>query len=76
MPDANANPLIVAISSRTLFDLEDSHALFEREGLDAYAAFQRSHEDDLLEPGHRLPAGAQAAGAQRRARRRKRRGSR
>ena len=25
MPDAQANPLIVAISSRTLFDLEDSH---------------------------------------------------
>ncbi|GAB2616527.1 5'-nucleotidase [Novilysobacter erysipheiresistens] len=55
MPDANANPLIVAISSRTLFDLEDSHALFEREGLDAYAAFQRSHEDDLLQPGIAFP---------------------
>ncbi|KGM57290.1 5'-nucleotidase [Lysobacter arseniciresistens ZS79] len=55
MPDANADPLIVAISSRTLFDLEDSHALFEREGLDAYAAFQRSHEDDLLEPGVAFP---------------------
>ena len=55
MPDANANPLIVAISSRTLFDLEDSHALFERDGLEAYAAFQRSHEDDLLEPGVAFP---------------------
>ena len=48
MPDANADPLIVAISSRTLFDLEDSHVLFERDGLDAYAEFQRSREDDLL----------------------------
>ncbi len=55
MPDAQADPLIVAISSRTLFDLEDSHALFEREGLDAYAAFQRSHEDDLLQPGIAFP---------------------
>src|SRR5690606_26142257 len=55
MPDAQADPLIVAISSRTLFDLEDSHTLFEREGLDAYAAFQRSHEDDLLEPGVAFP---------------------
>ena len=55
MPDANANPLIVAISSRTLFDLEDSHALFERDGLEAYAAFQRSHEDELLEPGVAFP---------------------
>ena len=55
MPDREADPLIVAISSRTLFDLEDSHALFEREGLDAYADFQRSHEDDLLEPGTAFP---------------------
>lgn len=44
-------PLVVAISSRALFDLEDSHALFEREGLAAYASFQRSHEDDPLDPG-------------------------
>jgi 5'-nucleotidase len=49
------DPLIVAISSRALFDLEDSHALFEREGLDAYARFQRLHEDDLLSPGIAFP---------------------
>lgn len=55
MPDANANPLIVAISSRTLFDMEDSHSLFEAEGLDAYASFQRSHEDDVLAPGIAFP---------------------
>jgi len=55
MPDRDANPLIVAISSRTLFDLEDSHTLFERDGLEAYAAFQRSHEDELLEPGVAFP---------------------
>jgi len=51
----NANPLIVAISSRALFDLEDSHGLFEREGLDAYAAYQRAHEDELLAPGIAFP---------------------
>ncbi len=49
------DPLIVAISSRALFDLETSHALFEREGLDAYAAFQREHEDELLAPGIAFP---------------------
>jgi 5'-nucleotidase len=49
------DPLIVAISSRALFDLEDSHALFEREGLEAYAAFQRAHEDELLAPGIAFP---------------------
>ncbi|MBB1089228.1 5'-nucleotidase [Lysobacter sp. SG-8] len=55
MPDRDADPLIVAISSRTLFDLEDSHALFEAEGLDAYASFQRDHEDDVLSPGIAFP---------------------
>ena len=55
MPDRDADPLIVAISSRTLFDMEDSHALFEREGIDVYADFQRTHEDDILEPGIAFP---------------------
>ena len=55
MPDRDADPLIVAISSRTLFDMEESHALFEREGIDAYADFQRTHEDDLLTPGIAFP---------------------
>lgn len=50
-----ADPLIVAISSRALFDLEDSHALFESQGLEAYARFQRMHEDDLLSPGIAFP---------------------
>lgn len=49
------DPLIVAISSRALFDLEASHRLFEREGLEAYADFQRAHEDDLLAPGVAFP---------------------
>src|SRR5690554_3242189 len=48
-------PLIVAISSRALFDLEDSHSLFEREGIEAYAEHQRGHEDDVLEPGIAFP---------------------
>ena len=52
---ADPQTLTVAISSRALFDLEDSHALFEREGIDAYSAFQRAHEDDLLAPGIAFP---------------------
>ena len=47
--------LVVAISSRTLFDLEDSHALFEREGLEAYQRYQREHEDAALAPGIAFP---------------------
>ncbi|MDQ2971640.1 MAG: 5'-nucleotidase [Rhodanobacteraceae bacterium] len=47
--------LVVAISSRALFDLSESHALFEREGLDAYRAYQIAHENDLLGPGVAFP---------------------
>ena len=45
---SSPEPLVIAISSRALFDLEDSHALFEREGVDAFASYQRSHEDEVL----------------------------
>ncbi|MCB1578711.1 MAG: 5'-nucleotidase, partial [Xanthomonadales bacterium] len=58
-PDAAASTtsdkLVVAISSRALFDLGDSHELFEREGLDAYARYQIAHEDELLQPGIAFP---------------------
>ena len=47
--------LTIAISSRALFDLEDSHALFEKEGIEPYAEHQRSREDDVLEPGMAFP---------------------
>ncbi len=48
-------PLVVAISSRALFDLEHSHALFEREGVEAYAAHQVGNEENLLAPGVGFP---------------------
>ena len=47
--------LIVAITARALFDLEDSHALFQSSGLDAYAEFQRSREKEVLAPGIAFP---------------------
>ncbi|MBE5314550.1 MAG: 5'-nucleotidase [Xanthomonadales bacterium] len=46
---------VVAISSRALFDLEDSHSLFEQRGLAAYAEFQRVRENEPLEPGIAFP---------------------
>ena len=52
---ADASRLVVAISSRALFDLSESHALFEREGLEAYRAYQMTHENDLLAPGIAFP---------------------
>ncbi len=48
-------PLVVAITARALFDLEDSHGLFEAEGVDAYADHQRQREDVILEPGIAFP---------------------
>src|SRR5436190_9946283 len=47
--------LVVAITARALFDLESTHAVFEGEGLEAYAKHQRTHEDDVLEPGIAFP---------------------
>src|SRR5690242_9917158 len=49
------NRLVVAISSRALFDLAESHALFEREGLEAYRAYQIAHENEPLAPGVAFP---------------------
>lgn len=43
--------LVVAISSRALFDLSASHQVFVEQGVDAYHAYQVSHENDLLAPG-------------------------
>ena len=48
-------PLVVAITARALFHMEDSHALFEREGIAAFADHQRRHEDDILHPGIAFP---------------------
>lgn len=48
---AKIDPLVIAISSRALFNLEDSHRVFEEEGLDAYQEYQISKEDQPLEPG-------------------------
>lgn len=56
MPDAAAVPVLtIAITTRALFHMEDSHALFEREGIEAFAEYQRTHEDDVLHPGIAFP---------------------
>ncbi len=55
MSPESSDHLVVAITARALFDLEDSHALFERDGVRAYADFQRSREDDVLAPGIAFP---------------------
>ncbi len=43
--------LVIAISSRALFDLDESHRVFENEGIEAYCDYQIDHENDTLSPG-------------------------
>jgi 5'-nucleotidase len=43
--------LVVAISSRALFNLDESHAVFENEGVEAYCRYQVEREEIPLEPG-------------------------
>jgi 5'-nucleotidase len=47
--------LKVAISSRALFDLDAAHAVFDHDGLEAYAEYQIQHEDTPLDPGVAFP---------------------
>ncbi len=43
--------LVVAVSSRALFDLDESHAIFETQGKEAFCRYQIEHEDEILQPG-------------------------
>jgi 5'-nucleotidase len=43
--------LIIGISSRALFNLDESHEIYEKEGLDSYRDYQIANEDKTLGPG-------------------------
>ena len=51
----NNEQLVVAVSSRALFDLEMEHRLFEEAGIEAYRKYQTEHKDDPLKPGVAYP---------------------
>ncbi|HWV15703.1 MAG TPA: 5'-nucleotidase [Cellvibrio sp.] len=55
MPSNFGNKLVIAISSRALFNLDDSHQVYVNEGLEAYARYQIEHEDEILVPGDGFP---------------------
>ena len=55
MAQSLENRLVVAISSRALFDLEEGHRIFVEQGLEAYASYQIEHEDAVLTPGVAYP---------------------
>jgi 5'-nucleotidase len=46
-----SQPLRIGISTRSLFNLEEEHAVFVNEGVQAYAALQLDREDALIEKG-------------------------
>ena len=48
-------PLVIGISSRALFDLENENTIFEQQGLAAYEAYQIEHENDILAKGSAFP---------------------
>jgi 5'-nucleotidase len=43
--------LVVAVSSRALFDLDESHQIFEKEGVEAYCRYQIENEEIPLGKG-------------------------
>lgn len=52
---AEKTKMVVAISSRALFDLQESHRVYTDQGVDAYCKYQIEHENEILEPGAAFP---------------------
>jgi len=46
-----ALPLVIGVSTRVLFDLEEEHCVFVESGAEAYDALQRKREDAIPAPG-------------------------
>ena len=51
MPYDLVKPLVIGISSRALFNLEEENEIYEKDGLEAYSRYQIEHEQDPLQPG-------------------------
>ncbi len=47
--------LIIGVTSRALFNLDESHAIYVEQGIDAYLEHQVSHEENILHPGVAYP---------------------
>ena len=52
---AGEGVLVIGISSRALFDMGESHEVFEASGLQAYSEYQVQHENEFLKPGVAFP---------------------
>jgi len=51
MPYDLTDPLVIGISSRALFNLEQENEIYEKQGLPAYEEYQVAHEKDILQKG-------------------------
>jgi 5'-nucleotidase len=51
MPVSLTETLVIGISSRALFDLEEENKIYESKGLEEYCKFQRENEAVFLKPG-------------------------
>ena len=51
MPIDLSKTLVIGISSRALFDLDESNKVFEAEGEAAYSEHQQQREAEVLQPG-------------------------
>jgi len=52
MPETDPEKILtIAISSRALFDLDESNRVYDEQGLEAYRRYQIVHEDIVLERG-------------------------
>lgn len=55
MPIDLTKYLVIGISSRALFNLENEDRIFREEGLEAYMRYQIEHENEILDPGAGFP---------------------
>jgi 5'-nucleotidase len=55
MPKEFDHKLVIAISSRALFNLDESHQVYVNDGLKAYSEYQIQRENEVLKPGSAFP---------------------
>lgn len=55
MPYPIERKLVVAVSSRAVFNLEEANRVYEEQGVEAYRFFQRERLDERLAPGVAFP---------------------
>lgn len=55
LPWSPEDSLVIGISSRALFKLDEENEIYEKKGTEAFIAYQRQHEDQIVEPGVAFP---------------------